>query len=266
MRLIARAGWTEGQVWTAAIGIVVAAVLLSAGIPSALRHQVATGPVGTLPALFRGTEPQSAPSSIAGSGINPAAVPPVALDTAMATETAPAPVSDAPLALPFAVATLAPLPVADNPVAGPLRIVASGWATTGPTAGQVGDPTVPAGTLPVSARAGRLDKASFLRFTGAMGVLKLTLAMGSALTQQDEASAVIEACTITTANWAAPEGGSLDTAPHYDCGGGQPVVPQSDGSWTVDLSRLPPPTATNGVALVPILSGVATFQVVFARP
>jgi hypothetical protein len=263
---MARAGWTEGQVWTAAIGFILAAILLGAGIPSALRHEVTTGEHSLLPSLFRDAQPQSAPSTAAGSDGTPAAPPAVVLDTALPADITTAPSATTPLALPFAVATLAPPPVADNPVPSPLRVVASGWATTGPTPGQIGDPTVPAGTLPVSARAGRLDKLSFLRFTGAMGLLKLTPATGSALTQQDVASAAVQACTITTAGWAAPEGGSVDTAPQYDCAGAQPLAPQPDGSWIVDLSRLSPAAATNGVALVPVATGVTTFQIVYARP
>src|SRR5205823_1696198 len=163
-------------VWTVAIGVVAAAIVFGSGLAAAMSHH------------------GDAAASTAALGF------------------APRPAVDAPAPQPTGAAALVPMPseislgpalpdlrgLNSTSAPAPVRLVAAGWASASPTAGTVDDPTVPAGSLPVAARGGSIDKVSFLRFSGKPGPLRFGLAGGDALTQQDDATAAVQACTITT--------------------------------------------------------------------
>lgn len=263
-RVASAIGCTEGQVWTVFLGLVVAAVLVVGGLPALSHHPVASAE-GGVPAPLGATDRSSvAPPPPAAA---PGAANLVAPEVSPLDALAPAVPGEVP-------APLTPFPAAVEPVspqtaaapAPPVRVIAAGWASASPAAGQVDDPTVPSGSLPVAARGGSVDKASFLRFSAMPGKMRLVLATGGPVTQQDDGSAAVQACVITAHQWTARENGSLSSAPSYDCAHPVVLAHQADGSFTADLGPLGPGAGANGVALLPVTGGVATFQVVFDRP
>lgn len=247
---------TENQLWTLLAAALVAVVVVVGGLPALSHDSHATAtPTGLVPLNQGGAIEPSAPGAATVAGdVGPGTAGGLVVSNFVVAPAVPS-VNNAELLPPPGVA--GPTPV---------RLVAAGWASSSPTTGAVSDPSVPAASLPVAARGGAIEKVSFLRFSGTPRTLRFVLAQGDALTQQNPTAATLEACAITSAQWTGKDGGALADAPAFDCTRASPVTTSPDGSWAVDISTLGRAAVDNGIALVPIVSGVATFQVVFARP
>ena len=135
------------------------------------------------------------------------------------------------LVLLAAFVALAPAPVSAD---------AATQAWTSPVPGQEG-------RIYVSAVAGTETARAFVDADGAV-----TLAGTSVGTP------AVAACPLTTPLMASGYLSS-DAAPSADCSSPVPVTPARDGTWTVAISPWP----EHGVALVPVVSGNATFQLAF---
>ena len=259
-------GMTEGQVYTAATGLVVAIALLALGLPP-LRDVAPSAAVAT-------SRPLALPASPAVADVITAtdvsAEPTVATDpsgppAAGASEftTGPrAPVSGgAPSPTDASTASRGPattdVPSAPSPPTSPsdgVRVTEGRYATAS-------TPLIPGGEpgrfLPVAFRVGTPDKQSYLRLAGASTTLRLALSTEPG--HQIGTVEAIRACRIVTPNWSLEDGSSLATAPEIDpidCTLGRP----GPDAWTFDLGGI---DARNGVVLVPTGSSTGSFQVVF---
>ena len=143
----------------------------------------------------------------------------------------------------------------------PLRVSTAAWASA-----QAGTPVastgVPQGSLPVGRRPGfEVDKVAFVRLSGTATTLTLVPHEDSA-GQRSAGSAQIQACRITTPDWAKAEAQPMDKAPKWDCAVAAIGQPAKDGSWTFDLASFPDRAGSEGFALVPAGAGL-DFQVAF---
>lgn len=253
-------GATDGQVYTAAIGAVLAVVLLVTGVlPMRERRQ----PIASVfPPAGVTTSDDSEFTAAA-----PAATTTVPLQSLSA---APAPVpprSAAVLAAPTTTTT-APPAASDPPpppsAAGPLRVVFGRWST-GPIGESTGHPDVPRDGLPVGARLGEDDTRSYIRLAGGEPILVLA-EVEDAVANRSAETAAITACAIVDRGWAVENGVPHEEAPAFDPERCAPGVRSDDGTWSFDLSAFDAAQRTGdaGFALVPA-SSEAPFQVVFSR-
>lgn len=136
-------------------------------------------------------------------------------------------------------------------------------------------PTVPAGTLPVSAALGESDKVSAMEFRLAepdKAVQSLVLGLQEAADPQgnlDAAGAVVLACQVTEAFWADGQAARWRSRPAYDCEQGAVEGVRDDtGRWTFDLTPLARTwtgegAASPSVVLVEAVDAPGSFQVAF---
>lgn len=141
----------------------------------------------------------------------------------------------------------------------PLAVRGSGWASSLSGTG-ISSAEVPEGSIPVGARLGQVDKASFVRLAG--GGTTLTLVEDEAGAREALGAGLVAVCRITDPGWAEEPDQSMDDAPAWDettCVAGVEV----EGTWTFDLSTLGKPDAETGFALVPDAAAPPDFQVTF---
>lgn len=241
-RIARRLGWTEGQVYTIAIGLALAILTISVGLPPALRHRPPVSFVALPPGLAP-PPPAAAPNEV------PFVLPPPA----------PLPtVSFPPIVAPPSTPDL-PAP-AESPR--PLTIVGAGWA--GSDAGSaLGTTFVPEGGLPVATRLGKDHRRSFILLDGTETVLRLGLVPQPTANMLD-AIAVVQACPITTEGWSPVVAQSFEEAPKFDCTMAAVAERAADGSFVFDLATIPADARARGLALVPGPDAPPTFQVVFS--
>jgi hypothetical protein len=244
-RIATLLGLTEGQVYTLAIGLVLASVTLGIGLPAALRQGNAgpTRSVALPPGTPQHIEPPAAPVEI------PVSVPPLPVF----------PVAALPA---FGTPLPSPAPPGDE-VARTLVITAAGWATS--DAGTpLADLGVPEGGLPVASRLGSDHRRSFIRLAGDTTLVRLGLVAdtGANLLQS---SAIIRACPITVEGWTSATAQSFDEAPAFDCAHAVALRRLDDGTFVLDLAAFPDRGGARGFALVPAPDAPPDFQVVFSR-
>lgn len=140
----------------------------------------------------------------------------------------------------------------------PLQVVGKTWATR-----SAGTPLakdgVPAGTLPVGARATLDDKLSFVRLQGTGSVLGF--AEEASGTRTTSGAPAVQACRVTSP-WSDGEAIAISQAPSFDrtkCVAGQR---SASGAWIFDLASFDNRTDSLGFALVPS-TGSVDFQVAF---
>ena len=75
--------------------------------------------------------------------------------------------------------------------------------------------------------------------------------------------AAVQACVITSPQWADGDAISFDQAPTYDTQACVVAKQADDGSWQFDLGGLMARAGSNGFALVPAPQAPADFQVAF---
>jgi hypothetical protein len=249
--LAGRVGCTEGQLYTAVIGLLVAVLLLALSVPSVLRgRQVLAAPTTPAAALGAGTGvPTPAPTPPVGGSLPLPAAPTVPLPAA-GVAPAPAPAASAAPA----GGSLPPIPRA---------IVDSGYTSS--TAGTpLAGPEVPQDGMPVGVRLGQVDKMSFARLSGSAPQLRLALVTAPGANQL-ELLAAVRACAVTRSGWTLPGPGAPPAdAPSYDAHRCTDGVQQASGVWSFDLSRLGSINPAAGIALLPVAEGPLTFQVTFS--
>lgn len=142
----------------------------------------------------------------------------------------------------------------------PLAVRGFGWA--GSLSGTaLGTATVPSGRMPVGARAGSLDKVTFLRLRGTTDIL--TLVEDTAGAREALGAGAVRACAITEATWSEHPNQAMADAPAIDtdhCAGG---VESAGHTWTFDLSSFATRTSDYGFALLPAAAAPADFQLTF---
>lgn len=141
-------------------------------------------------------------------------------------------------------------------------------------------PDVPAGTLPVTVVAGKMQRISALEFAvkGEPGatVDKLELALretSAPALAGNAAAAIIHACPVTEAFWVGGENNPWKNRPDHDCEGKAVGVREATGLWRFDLTAVASRwlaedfTGSRSVVLVGAEADAAgaplTFQVVF---
>lgn len=250
-----RLGCTEGQLLTVLIGAAVAFGLLAVGLPPVLRHEItaASPPVTAAPAPTTTT-------TLVIVAAPAGAPPPTTTTTTTVPRTTPtsrvvvaAPAGPPPPPAPSTTTTTT------EPQPTPRSVVAFGWTSS--TAGAPGDGAeVPDDGMPVAARTGGVDRASYVRMGGDHPVLALALVEdGSA--QRLVALASVEACVVAEDDWELGRAASPADAPPHDadrCVEGRQV----DGRWEFDVGSLG--ADVDAIALLPVAEGPVTFQVTFS--
>ena len=241
-RLAARLQCTEGQLYTVALAGMLAIVLAVSGLHGATEglSEPAAAATGTA------TAPGTASSSAASPAVEPASSGGAAVER-----------SSTDSALGLSVSSPSAWTPTDVPAPAAARVVALGWASasTGSLLSLLDD--VPDNSLPVGARLGAVDKASFVRFDVPPANLELTVAASG---QRLAENAAINACAITTEGWRSGDDMTFAAAPKWDAA--RCVSGSRDGTtWRFATGGLRSP---NGVALVPA-AGSVDFQVVFER-
>lgn len=242
-RIAVRLGWTEGQVYTIAIGLLLAIVTASVGLPPALRHRPPVSFVALPPGLT--PPPPVAPNEI------PVALPPPV----------PVPLPPFPLS-PVVTPPESPDVAAPPESARPLTIVGSGWAGSDATS-PLGSFLVPEGGLPVATRLGEDHRRSFILLDGTGTLLRMGLVDTEGANLLD-AVAVVQACPVATAGWSPVVAQSFEEAPPFDCTIAAVAERQADGSFVFDLAAIPVDARARGLALVPGPGAPPSFQVVFS--
>ena len=202
-----------------------------------------------------------------------AALPPRAVTITAPTTTVPAPVTPTTMPAPSATFTAPPTtaftpppprstPPTTRPVAAaaqPLTVRGFGWASSLSGSG-VSSAEVPDGAMPVAARLGQLDKASFVRLSGTATTLTLVEEPGGA--REALGTGAVVACPITDAGWAEEPDQSMDAAPPWDAARCVAGVEDAD-TWVFDLTGFDDRTGNTGFALIPDASAPPDFQVTF---
>jgi hypothetical protein len=266
-RAAARVGCTEGQLWSLALGLVAATVLLVGGLPDIVwrpEHSSAA-------TAFSPPQPQPATSARPAAGIAPPVASPA--PTAPASLPPPRVPAQPPLGAatsdPSGDTTTEPEPSVDAPVpaaepATALRVADGGYASS--TAGTpVASSGVPTGGLAIAVRAGQIDKVSFVILVGGADMLELGVDPTPGANVL-EPFAGLQLCPVLEAGWRVGDGDtSLVDAPAYDCGAAVPGVRAATGDrWTFDLSAFEA-TRDAGFAIVPDVAASPSFQVVLQR-
>ncbi len=141
-----------------------------------------------------------------------------------------------------------------------LRIAASGYAST--FGGTPLEQPPPGDGLPIEALADSTTKYSFVRLSGKGRVLRLRMLNDDDASINDTV-ANVQACHITTANWAPGRGMATADAPQYDTSNCIQGTRATDGTWSFSFV-LDDPADRNGWALVPVLTNDGTFRITFA--
>lgn len=110
---------------------------------------------------------------------------------------------------------------------------------------------VPVATWHVGADAGQETARAFV-------AASRPFSLAAASVDDPLGAVALQACPLTTPLTADGELAAAD-APAADCTAAVPLTREADGRWTVALDPWP----ELGVAITPVLSGVATFHVVF---
>jgi hypothetical protein len=266
--LAARLGWSEGDVWTLAIGLSLASLLAVSTIPAALteRSAVSTGAAGTAdsssapPAADPAVPAEPTPDLSVPA---PDGVPPVAAAPPLTPLT---PLLEGPSEqgggggfgsggdgsgppLPSGGGDQGPAFGGSGQVFAPLQISVSGY-TAAPDGGLPvgGGNDVPADGLPVGSDATGDTFRSFIRLTGTEPLLVLDLLEGAS---ENEQFAGVRACPIQVAGWTLERGAPLGDGPEFDCADAVPGERQEDGSFRFDLLAFPDRGGDRGFALVP---------------
>ena len=101
-----------------------------------------------------------------------------------------------------------------------------------------------------------------MRLSGKGRVLRLRMLTDEGASINDTV-ANVQACHITTANWAPGRGVAADDAPKYDTSNCIQGTRAADGTWSFSFV-LDDPADRNGWALVPVLTDGGTFRITFA--
>ncbi|MGQ0434780.1 MAG: hypothetical protein ACT452_20515 [Microthrixaceae bacterium] len=142
----------------------------------------------------------------------------------------------------------------------PLAVRGFGWA--GSLSGTaLSTATVPSGRMPVGARAGSLDKVTFLRLRGTTDIL--TLVEDTAGAREALGAGAVRACAITEATWSEHPDQALADAPAIDTDHCAEGVESAGNTWTFDLSSFATRTSDYGFALLPTTSAPPDFQLTF---
>lgn len=142
----------------------------------------------------------------------------------------------------------------------PLAVRGFGWA--GSLSGTaLGTATVPSGRMPVGARAGSLDKVTFLRLRGTTDIL--TLVEDTAGAREALGAGAVRACAITEATWSEHPNQAMADAPAIDTDHCAEGVESAGNTWTFDLSSFATRTSDYGFALLPAATAPADFQLTF---
>lgn len=253
---------TDGQVYTLVLGLVVALALFLIGIPPVLRSEPIANP------SIKTAEPDHAvpPSSASPSASDEVAAPPP-IRTAPATgsdQSAGTNVMPPPLSAPLPQTPPAPAPPRSERSTFEELVVVSHGYTSSTSGTPLSGPEVPEDGLPVGARLGRQDKASFVRLAGSGAQLDFQL-VDDPGANQFSVVAKVKACAITEAGWTLQEPGAPPAqAPEHDPERCVDATAQPDGTWRFDLRSLRPLDGDLGLALLPVIDGPgATFQVTF---
>lgn len=247
-----RLGCTDGQLYTALIGLVLAAVLFAIGIPPVLRNDtLAAAPRAAADASSAGET--SAPATTTTTGLSTPT-------TLRSPSLVPAPSPNPPVTAAPSNRTPAGAP---RPRALPRSVVDAGYTSS--TAGTpLSGPEVPEDGMPVGVRLGRADKVSFARLAGTAPNLNLALVDDQAANQL-VALAAVRACAVTEPGWVLDTPGAPpDDAPSYDDRRCTDGTQSSTGVWTFDLAEVGDIDERAGIALVPVFEGPVTFQVTFS--
>lgn len=250
-------GATEGQIYTVAIGGVLAIVLLVTGI-APMRQRRDTAPIRPQAGLTTSDDSEFAA---------PAPTPPTTTVPALQPESPQLPPPSPPVAT--TTTTSAPQTVTATPppsatTSAPLRVVFGRWST-GEVGAATGHPDVPADGLPIGARLGEDDTRSYVRLTGSEPALTLVETDDATANRSIDAAA-IKACAITHPGWAIDNGVPHDQGPPWNAERCTDGVRENDGTWTFDLSGFDEEqrVGQSGFALVPAATDL-TFQVVLSR-
>lgn len=265
-RLAARLGWTEGQVYTAVLALLLAVSVSLLGLPAVLRHRgaavaaaggIGPGPVPQAPSVGqldrRSSVPKAARSPTGTAGLGTlAGLPPAGLAAGALTRP--------PTASRFLVPTSAPALASQRRAvhSGTLRVTSYAWAAADPT--PLDSATVAKGDLPISRWAGSDQRRSFVRLAGTGTQLLLPEAgqVGANVLAQ---GARIQACPITTTGWAPRADESFASEPGYRSTGCAPGRRGAGGMWVFDLAPFPHRAGGLGFALVPVPGVGPGFQV-----
>lgn len=153
---------------------------------------------------------------------------------------------------------VAPASAAETPVPGEFvggSLIKTGWWARSneqaPETGLLAPPSLPAlaapaGSLPVSALAGEVERITALEFAlegdPDSEVKSVTLALKEAAdpsANPNSASGTVTACVMTEAFWVGVDNGPWATRPTYDCEAGAAAgTRDGEGIWTFDLTPL----------------------------
>ena len=143
----------------------------------------------------------------------------------------------------------------------PLTVAARAWHTR--SAGTpVASEGVPAGTLPVGARATLVDKLSVVRLAGEAEVLRLS--ENPSGSRNTAGAVAVQMCQVTKAGWAEGEAKPMQEAPPYEATKCVNGTRSPEGVWTFDLSSFDTRTDDRGFVLVPGTGAGPDFQVALA--
>lgn len=260
-------GWTEGQVWTSAVGLLFACGLALAALPPLDRSTSA------LPERFDGVPSASAPEDDADVGVPPAADPGTGLPTyEMGPQLWP---------------SVRPSDVGDGDgedrrdgddggddgdddgagdvpaPTGALVVEEAGWSSTlaGTPLVRVG---IPPSGLPVTLRGGKAENVSYVRLSGGATTFTLAVSTEPGAVYLDEVASIL-LCPLTSDTWTGQPAMKAEEAPAYDCATVAVAGTRAaDGTaWAFDLADVPDRTGDHGFALVPAAGGAPEFRVTF---
>lgn len=273
-RLAARAGCTEGQLYSLLLGMLLVWVISANGLPSVAWEAGAPARPAATAVVDRPGDDASTPTVPDEVAAGPLDLPTVEPSTPLTTPDrfdAPVPLGNPPPApetepVPPSTdgaRTTSPAPSPAEPR--PTTVVSGGYASN-----EAGTPLatfgVPEGGVAVARRAGRTSKVTYLRLSGNGTPLVLDVDPDGANVL--DAQAAIRLCPVLDDDWdAGPGDTSLDDAPTYDCERSIVGVRSTAGDqWTFDIAGLGLPEDA-GVALVPDDDATTPeFQVVFRLP
>ena len=243
---------TEGQVFTAAIGFVIAVALFAIGIPPVLRNDdaLSAAPATGAPSATELSDSTTTTSTTAFT---------TPTTTLRPRASDPSPPANAPAT----VAPARPATSSTAPSGLPRSVVDAGYTSS--TAGTpLSGPEVPEDSMPVSVRLGRIDKVSFARLAGTAPDLNLVLVDDGAANQL-VALAAVQACAVTEPGWVLDSPGAPpEDGPTYDDQRCSEGIQTATGAWRFDLSDLGELDERAGIALVPTFEGPVSFQVTFS--
>lgn len=203
-----------------------------------------------------GRDPSTTPTTV---GATPEGPPPFDGGSFGFTYTPPAPSESSFFTPPDTIPPTTPTTLPPEATVA-LTVRGFGWASS-LSGTALGAATVPAGTMPVGTRAGRLDKVSFLRLSGTTDTL--TLAEDTAGAREALGAGGVRACAILDDTWSEQPDQALADAPAIDTDHCVDGVEAPGSNWSFDLSSFANRTGRSGFALLPSAVAPADFQLTF---